>query len=61
MELMNPPERAAVNWLPFVFGCWAGLGPWIVILCYFLGGGEPSFVASARANKITIRQCGPSA
>ena len=29
-----------VDWSPFVFGCVAGLGPWIVIGLYFFGGGN---------------------
>ena len=32
MERMNPPERSAVDWTPFVFGCIAGAAPWIVVL-----------------------------
>jgi len=48
MERMNPPERTAVDWAPFIFGCIAGAAPWIVVLMYFLGGGNfgkiPGFV-----------------
>merc|ERR1711865_1207256 len=48
MERMNPPERTAVDWSPFNFGCIAGAAPWIVVLSYFLGGGNfgeiPGFV-----------------
>jgi hypothetical protein len=48
MERMNPPGRACVDWLPFWFGCFAGAGPWAVVLMYFLGGGDfdqvPGFV-----------------
>ena len=48
MELMNPPDRLELNWLPFIFGCFAGVGPWVVVLSYFLGGGNysdtPNFV-----------------
>jgi len=48
MEDMNPPTRTHVNWTPFVYGCFAGLAPWITILMYFLGGGNfsqiPGFV-----------------
>lgn len=48
MEQMNPPDRTSVNWMPFYFGCWCGLGPWVVVLMYFLGGGNfdliPGFV-----------------
>jgi len=48
MERMNPPDRTSNVWLPFWFGCFAGLGPWIVVFMYFLGGGNfdeiPGFV-----------------
>jgi len=48
MELMNPPEREHVNWLPFIFGGWAGLAGWVIVFMYFLGGGNysntPDFV-----------------
>jgi len=48
MERMNPPGRHSVDWLPFWFGCFAGVGPWIVVFMYFLGGGNydetPDFV-----------------
>merc|ERR1711964_240868 len=48
MEQMNPPRREHVNWTPFVMGCVAGVAPWIVVLMYFLGGGNysqiPGFV-----------------
>jgi len=48
MEVMNPPDREAVDWTPFIFGCVAGLAPWIVVCMYFFGSGNfsqiPSFV-----------------
>lgn len=48
MERLNPPERTSVDWTPFVFGCVAGVAPWIVVMSYFLGGGNfsqiPGFV-----------------
>lgn len=48
MERMNPPVCDDVDWTPFVFGCIAGVAPWIVVLSYFLGGGNydqiPGFV-----------------
>lgn len=39
MELYNQ-GRIQVSWLPFYFGSFAGLIPWIVIMIYFLGSGE---------------------
>ena len=48
MEKMNPPNRKEVDWTPFVFGCVAGVAPWLVVCVYFFGGGNyqliPSFV-----------------
>jgi hypothetical protein len=48
MEQMNPPERASVDWTPFVFGCVAGAAPWLVVALYFFGSGNfsqiPGFV-----------------
>jgi len=48
MEKLNPAGRTKVDWSPFVFGCVAGVAPWIVVLSYFLGGGNygqiPGFV-----------------
>lgn len=41
---MNPPARAQTNWTPFVFGCVAGIAPWIVVFTYFFGGGNYSQV-----------------
>lgn len=48
MEKMNTPDRDQTDWTPFVFGCVAGIAPWITVLQYFLGGGNfgkiPGFV-----------------
>jgi len=48
MEQMNPPGRADVDWTPFIFGCVAGAAPWVVVVSYFVGGGNfdqiPGFV-----------------
>lgn len=48
MEKLNPADRTRVDWSPFFFGCIAGAAPWIVVLSYFLGGGNfgqiPGFV-----------------
>ncbi len=41
MEVVNQ-YTTSINWLPFWFGCFAGLWPWIVALMYFLGGGNYS-------------------
>lgn len=36
MEQINQ-DRKEVNWLPFIFGCIAGIIPWIVIFLHFQG------------------------
>ena len=47
MEVVNQ-YTTSTDWMPFWFGCFAGLWPWIVALMYFLGGGNydkiPDFV-----------------
>ncbi len=30
-EIMNPPEREKTDWTAFIFGCIAGIGPWITL------------------------------
>jgi len=52
MEQVNPEDRESVNWLPFVFGCIAGIVPWIIITISLItatsqasdGDGVPTFV-----------------
>ncbi len=48
MEKINPRDRLSVDWSPFVWGCVAGAGPWIVVALYFFGGNNfdqiPKFV-----------------
>lgn len=52
MEIFNRPGAAErVNWTPFLFGCVAGVVPWIVIAYQFIGAenraqgaGVPTFV-----------------
>lgn len=48
MEIMNR-GRPSVNWTPYLFGCVAGILPWIVIAYQFIGAanrseGPPGFV-----------------
>lgn len=31
MEKMNPPDRKKTDWMPFIFGCIAGIGPWVAV------------------------------
>ncbi len=49
MEAFNPPDRTSTNWLPFIFGCFAGVVPWTIITIALLsaqseGDGVPGFV-----------------
>ena len=48
MEITNPKDRKKTNWTAFWMGCAAGTVPWLVVLMYFLGGGNfgriPNFV-----------------
>lgn len=41
MEVHNQNTKKT-NWVSFVFGCFAGLVPWIVIAMYFLGAAKAS-------------------
>lgn len=45
MELMSPRGKS-VKWTPFVFGCIAGVVPWLAVLVYLVGAGNgvPKFV-----------------
>jgi hypothetical protein len=43
MEQMNAgKEKGKVRWVSFVFGCVAGIGPWIVILLNAFGNSDPA-------------------
>ncbi len=37
MERHNTPGADDVDWYPFIFGCLAGIAPWIIGLIYFAG------------------------
>jgi apolipoprotein N-acyltransferase len=47
MELHNQTTEKT-NWTAFIFGCFAGLMPWVGLLIYFFGAGSttaiPTFV-----------------
>lgn len=48
MERYNQ-KRDKIDWVPFIFGCFAGFIPWVVIALHLFGAGEgetraPSFV-----------------
>ncbi|OPY34074.1 MAG: hypothetical protein A4E32_00343 [Methanomassiliicoccales archaeon PtaU1.Bin124] len=46
MELHNQTTEKT-NWTSFIFGCFAGLMPWVALFMYFLGvkgGSPPAFV-----------------
>jgi hypothetical protein len=49
MERANGPDRTTTDWLPFAFGCLAGIVPWIAIVIAIAkssseGDGVPGFV-----------------
>ena len=43
MEELNQYTKKT-NWLPFIFGSLAGIGPWIIILLYAFGNANPAEV-----------------
>ena len=48
-EVFTPPGRERVNWMPFIYGCFAGAVPWVVIALQIassesMGAGPPTFV-----------------
>ena len=43
MEEINEGKEKT-NWKPFIFGSFAGLAPWVVILLYAFGNADPSEV-----------------
>ena len=51
MERMSTPSERDVNWMPFIYGCFAGAVPWLLIVLQIAtsedlgtGGGPPTFV-----------------
>ena len=49
MEVVNQ-YTTSINWLPFWFGCFAGLWPWVMVaLMYFLGGGNYDKIPVSKA------------
>ncbi len=43
MEKLNQYTEKT-SWLPFIFGCIAGAGPWVVIILHALGNADPAEV-----------------
>jgi len=43
MEIGNE-DREDVDWRPFIYGCFAGLVPWVAIALYLFGTTPPNFV-----------------
>jgi peptidoglycan biosynthesis protein MviN/MurJ (putative lipid II flippase) len=62
MERQNGPD-GKIDWYPFVFGCVAGLVPWIVILTYFQGAlgnadeAVPAWVWGIMASVFVLFNC----
>lgn len=40
MELLNAGRKEKVKWGPFIWGSFAGIAPWVVILLYMFGTGD---------------------
>lgn len=58
METANP-VRPAKDWTPFVFGCIAGVVPWIAIAIYLVGAGSdvPKFVYGIFVTLFVLFNC----
>ncbi len=58
METTNT-DRSKINWNPFVFGCIAGVAPWIAIVIYLAGanGDVPSFVYGIFVSLFVLFNC----
>lgn len=62
MELFNDAESGHVNWLPFVFGCFAGIVPWVIITIAIVnsaqeGDGVPGFVYGIFVSLFLLFNC----
>jgi hypothetical protein len=62
MERHNPQGNSdpkKVDWLPYIFGCIAGVIPWIIITGYFLGtnGTPPDFVYAIYIIEFLLFNC----
>jgi hypothetical protein len=62
MERSNPQGNAdpkKVDWLPYIFGCVAGIIPWIIITGYFVGTGAtpPDFVYAIYIIEFVLFNC----
>ncbi len=44
MEVHNQTTKKT-NWISFIFGCFAGIVPWVVVALYLFGSGEGEFRA----------------
>ncbi len=58
METKNEPG-ARVDWSPFVFGCIAGIFPWLAIVIYLIGAGGdvPGFVYGIFVSLFVLFNC----
>ncbi len=58
METTNT-DRSNTTWTPFVFGCIAGVAPWIAIVIYLAGanGDVPSFVYGIFVSLFVLFNC----
>ncbi len=58
METTNR-DRRSVDWTPFIFGCVAGVVPWIAIIIYLVGAGGnvPGFVYGIFVSLFVLFNC----
>jgi hypothetical protein len=62
MEMSNPSDRARTTWWPFVFGCVAGIVPWVAIgislgSAQSEGDGVPGFVYGIFVSLFVLFNC----
>lgn len=53
------PARPARSWTPFIFGCIAGVAPWVAITIYLVGAGSsvPGFVYGIFVSMFVLFNC----
>ena len=58
METTNAPDRP-VTWTPYVFGCVAGIAPWLAITVYLAkaNGDVPTFVYGIFVSLFVLFNC----
>ncbi|CAA9545771.1 MAG: Heliorhodopsin, partial [uncultured Thermomicrobiales bacterium] len=64
MERFSTPSAGDVNWMPFIYGCFAGAVPWLLIALQIAtsedlatGGGPPTFVYGILVSLFLLFNC----